>query len=98
MTLSPQDLFYFFKFTTEHQILDKFPIFFNFLPHYVADNISYFNFEEMCLLYYHFMKNKLIFAPDKVDITNGRLNVLKEYIKIHWNSLGLLRTRKLVPG
>ncbi|KRX00686.1 hypothetical protein PPERSA_00913 [Pseudocohnilembus persalinus] len=81
----PNDIVYFLELVDEEDLVYIFKPFYQNLPSIVSEKIHSFDFEQMCQMYYLFLKNQDEFLD--FNKVKGKLDVLKEYIKIHYFSL-----------
>jgi len=80
----PKHVYRFFEFLDESGTRSGFPEFWNNLPDYIVKNIGAFDFEQMCYLYFVYVKNG---ANEESGKFKENLEVLKDYIVLHYRSI-----------
>ncbi|EAS07297.1 hypothetical protein TTHERM_01055730 (macronuclear) [Tetrahymena thermophila SB210] len=91
------DVIQFIQFCEENKVTHNFVDLYNYLPYYVANNIFFYTWEEMCFLYYHFIKDRILFQESQISEINGRLNVIKQYIKLEYFSYNNRKNTQMSP-
>ena len=80
----PSEVYNFFVFMESTGLKSSFPNFFARLPGYIVQKIAAFDFEQMCYLYYIYMRDgkeyNTIFFKENTDI-------LKDYILMYYSSI-----------
>ncbi|KAL4466347.1 hypothetical protein ABPG72_020196 [Tetrahymena utriculariae] len=91
------DVIQFIQFCEEYKVMHNFVDLYNYFPYYVANNIFFYSWEEMCFLYYHFIKDRILFQESQILEINGRLNVIKQYIKLEYFSYNNRKNTQMSP-